>query len=275
MTLDTLHRLKCQQRCTVEREKLATRYIAAWNSKDVPGLLKLMHPQASYYDAFWGETCSGTDLSKYFRTNFDFDARWYRWDEEVITTQNGLVMRYIAFDSNDTEGLQPIFNGAEVITLTGELIMTISDFYCDPDSIELVEIAKLAEKQHSRANIAPIGLSVRVSAHIKRRLSELADATTVFLDPDLTVTLLAEHTGCSVMHLFYVLEEEKETTFVQFVDECRARYATTLLTDTSNGIIRIEQIAERSGFKSIDSLDRAIQSTFGVTTKEYAQQFSK
>jgi AraC-like DNA-binding protein len=257
------------------REELVERYFTAWNNKDVSGLLKLMHPQASYYDAFWGEICSGSDLSKYFGTNFEIDTRWYKPDDEIVATPNGLIIRYAAFDCNDSEGLEPILNGAEVITLSDGLIMTISDFYCYPDSVELMEIAKLAENQNGRLNVAPLGLSARSSAHIKRRLSELANARTVFLDPALTVTRLADFVGCSVMHLFHVLEEEKQTSFLLFVDECRARYATTLLTDVPNDAIRIDQVAEQSGFESVEALNRAFHATFGVSGLEYAQQFSQ
>jgi AraC-like DNA-binding protein len=257
------------------REELAERYFTAWNNKDVSGLLKLMHPQGSYYDAFWGEICSGSDLSKYFGTNFAIDTRWYRPDDDIIATPNGMVIRYVAFDRDDPEGLEPILNGAEVITMFDGLIMTVSDFYCDPDTVELVEIAKLAENQHGRLNIAPLGLSAKSSAHIKRRLAELASANTVFLDPALTVTKLADIVGCSVMHLFHILEEEKQTSFLQFVDECRARYATTLLTDVPNDAIRIEQVVEQSGFESVEALNRAFQATFGLSGLEYAQQFSQ
>ncbi len=227
------------------------------------------------YDAFWGEICSASDLSRYFGTNFETDTRWYRPDDDIVATQNGLIVRYVAFERNDPEGLVPILNGAEIITLTDGLIMTISDFYCDPDSVELIEIAKLAENQHGRLNIAPLGLSARSSGRIKRRLAELANAMTVFLDPALTVTKLADIVGCSVMHLFHVLEEEKETTFLNFVDECRARYATTLLTDTSNDAICLTRISEQAGFESVAALDRAFLATFGVSTDEYTQQFSR
>ena len=239
------------------------------------GLLKLMHPQASYYDAFWGETCSGSELPKYLGDNFALETRWYRPDDELVATQNGLIIRYVAFDLNDPEGLMPIYNGAEVITISDGLIMTISDFYCDPDPVDLIEIATRVEKQHSRSNIVPLGLSARTSGRIQRQLAELATTTTVFLNPSLTVTQLADRVGCSVMHLFHVLEEERETTFRKYVNECRARYATTLLVDASNGANNIRQIADQSGFASVEELDGALQSTFGLDAKQYVRQFSK
>jgi len=257
----------------MDREELATRYTQAWEKQDVSALLKLMHPQGSYYDGFWCETCSGNDLAKYLADSFDTDTYWYRTGSDRITTPNGIVILYDAFAENDSEGLTPIYNGAEVITISDGLIMTISDFYCDPNTTDLIEIASLAERQHGKSHVAKLGLSARTSARIKRRLAELADNTSVYLNPLLTVTQLADHVGCSVMHLFHVLEEEKETTYAMFVTECRVRHATTLLADISSGEADIRLVAERSGFSSIEEFNEAFTETFSISATEYAQRF--
>ena len=254
-------------------ENIARRYLASWNAGDVSGLLRIMHPQASYRDVFWGETCSGRDLPKYLRSSFEDERFWYRSDGDFVVTPSGLVIRYLAFDRDDHEGIAPLFNGAEVLTITDGLIMSVSDYYCDPDPIQLLEIANLAEEQHGRWNVAPLGLSARVSGHIRRQLAELSVKSRVYLDPSLTVTRLADHIDCSVMHLFHVLEVEKGTTFLKFVDECRVRHATTLLADTRGGEISIEEITQQSGFASVEEFNAAFLSTFGVSAAEYAQRF--
>jgi AraC-like DNA-binding protein len=260
----------------MDRKELVDRYFSAWNQRNVPELLELMHAQASYYDAFWGETCSGQkELSTYFAANFELETRWYRQDDELVTTLNGLVVRYNAFDRNDAEGRIPIFNGAEILTLSDGLIMTISDMYCNPTTSDLIEVAALAEGQHGRANLVQQGLGAKSSSQIRRRLAKAAKEVTVFLDPSLTVTKLADYVDCSVMHLFYVLEEQEETTFLEFVHECRARYASTLLVDESNGDIVLAQIAEQSGFESEAQFRKAFQTTFGVDADEYARKFAK
>ena len=129
------------------------------------------------------------------------------------------------------------------------------------------------ERQHGKTHVAKLGLSARTSARIKRRLTELADKTSVYLNPSLTVTQLADQVGCSVMHLFHVLEEEKETTFALFVAECRVRHATTVLADYGNPEIDIQLVAEQSGFASIEEFNAAFVTTFGINADEYAQRF--
>lgn len=260
----------------MDRKELVDSYFSAWNQRNVSNLLRLMHPQASYYDAFWGEICSGQKaLSEYFAANFDLESRWYRQGDEIVITANGLAVRYNAFNCDDAEGRMPIFNGAEIFTLSDDLIMTISDMYCDPTTSDLIEVAALAEGQHGRANLVQLGLGAKSSNRIKRRLAKAAKEMTVFLDPSLTVTKLAGHVNCSVMQLFHVLEEQEETTYLEFVHECRARYASTLLVDTPNGDIIFDQIAKQSGFESDTQFRKAFQNTFGVDADEYVRKFAK
>lgn len=258
-----------------DRQDIIHEYLAAWSTRDAQRLLRLLHQQASWYDAFWGETCSGEDLPQYIKDLFDEEKYWYRVDGELVHTPNGVVLRYTAFRLDDSAGSTSIFNGAEFITLSDSLIMTVSDHYCDPYPDDLVEIASFAERQHAQANVAPLGLSARVSARIKRRLSDLRDDMTLFLDPSLSVAELADQVGCSVMHLFHVLEEELETSFLHYVVDCRSRYASTLLVDKASAQMSLDQIAQLSGFETALELRNAFRMTFGMSTSDYAKKFAR
>lgn len=258
----------------MDRTQLAQRYFDAWNRRDIEAFMGMLHPQASYYDAFWAERCSGGDLKKYIAASFDVDTREYRIDGEVLSTANGMIARYIALDSVHNGEPVAVYNGAEVFTLSGDRIMTISDYYCDPDAADLLELAELAEQQHALARIAPLGLSAGLSRHISRRLAHLGENSSVYLDPSLTVSKLAERVGCSVMHLFHVLEEERQTTFNRFVNEQRARHATNLLGERPGVAPDFSLIARRSGFDTVTAFHRVFQATFGIAAGEYARRFS-
>jgi AraC-like DNA-binding protein len=258
----------------MDREKIVKRYFSAWNERDVPKFLRLMHPQASFYDAFWQETCTGQHLSKYFYTNLEIETCWYEPDDEIVATPNGMVARYVAYDVDDPEGCLPIYNGAEVITLSDGLILTISDYYCDPNPTDLIDLAKVADAHHRGVDSVSRGLSAKASSRISRRLAALVGEAIFFLDPDLTMTKLAEQVGCSVMHLFHVLEDQKGTTFLDYVNECRCRYASSLLVDPTMRDIRFDEIAEQSGFDSIRNFREAFQSTFGISAVEYLAKFA-
>lgn len=258
----------------LDRKKLVEEYMGAWSTRDIDQLLRLLHPQASWHDAFWGETCSGDDLPQYIKDWFDVDKYWYRADD-VLHTANGVIIRYTTFGKEDEAGIEPVFNGAEILTLADDLIMTVSDFYCDPTRADLIEISSLVERRHAKANVAPLGLSARTSARIRRRLHDLRNEMTVFLDPSLSVAQLAEHTNCSVMHLFHVLEEEMGTSFLHFVLECRARYASTLLADKANIDMGLDKIAQQSGFETSSEFRNAFRMTFGMSAKDYVKKFAQ
>ncbi len=258
----------------MHRKELVDRYFLAWNEANLPDMLRLLHPQASYYDAFWGETCSGGDLAKYLGANLELESRWYKQDNDIVVTPNGMAVRYVVFDNDDTDGLKPLFNGAEVFTLSSDMIMTVSDFYCDPGTADLIAVAALAEGQHGRANAVQRGLGAKSTNRIEQRLATLARGFTVFLDPSLTVTKLAGAVDCTVMHLFHVLEERKQTSFLEFVNECRARYASTLLVESPGGAVRFDDIATQSGFESITDFKSAFHATFGVNPDEYMEKFA-
>lgn len=259
----------------MDRDEIVNRYLEAWNKRDTAGVLRVMHPDASYYDAFWQESCSGKDLAKYLATNFDSDTRWYRLHDEIIPIPNGVVARYEAFDLEDSLGQTPVYNGAEVITMSDGLILTISDYYCDPTPSDLIEVAMLAEGQHGRASTVQRGLGSQTAGRIKRQLAKLAPGSGIILDPTLTVTMLADHIGCTVMHLFHVLEEVQGTTFLEFVNGCRARRASTMIIDSTDGRVGFDAIAEKCGFESIKELESAFEITFGMSADEYMQKFAK
>ena len=177
----------------MERIEIATKYMDAWNNRDHDALLALFHPQASYHDAFWAETCSGSDLAKYFEASFAEDRGMYVQNGEPLPTANGFINRYIVYDQTDRKQESLLSNGVEIITLSGDLILTVTDYYCETDPAYLREVAEFSEGLHGKLNVVPLGLSARTSLRIKRRLAELANEMTVFLNPSLTVTQLADY----------------------------------------------------------------------------------
>ena len=121
----------------MDLEKLIEAYMDAWNSHDTAGLLKLFHKDASYYDAFWMETCVGKDLAQYLNDALDAEQYWYQQYGVVITIDDGAVFRYSAHNQKDSANGQSLFTGAHVFVLRDNKIFSVSDFYCDPNQSAL------------------------------------------------------------------------------------------------------------------------------------------
>lgn len=256
----------------MSHQDLLDRYMDAWNRKAVADVLKLMDPQASYHDAFWGETCSGSDLVRYFDISFSADTRWYEQDGELISTPTGFIFQYLAFDRQNPGKRKLLYRGAEVVTLEDGIITGISDFYCDPDPVQLLEVATYIEKRRSKSDVAQLGMSAKTAGYIKRRLAELGENTSAFLDPSLSVRQLADRVGCTVSHLHKVLEEGENTSFGQFLNDYRVRYAASILAEGSGDTINIGLIASNSGFRQIDEFEESFQTTFGMSAEQYSVQ---
>jgi transcriptional regulator GlxA family with amidase domain len=72
-----------------------------------------------------------------------------------------------------------------------------------------------------------------------------------------------------------VLEEEMQTTFVRFVNESRVRYATSIIETMPKQSITLDNLAEQSGFESVEEFTVAFTQTCSLTPEDYVQQFGQ
>ncbi len=259
----------------MDLEKLIEAYMDAWNSHDTAGLLKLFHKDASYYDAFWMETCVGKDLAQYLNDALDAEQYWYQQYGVVITIDDGAVFRYSAHNQKDSANGQSLFTGAHVFVLRDNKIFSVSDFYCDPNQSALEEMARWVVRHHGRLRNMRFGLAAVKATQHRDKLSVLMELDRVFLDPNLTLSEVADRIGCSVDHLNQVVTAEFGASFYGFLDRHRATYAKDLLLKESTDPDYVYHVATQSGFRSIESFERSFSKLFGVRPAEYYRDNSK
>jgi len=183
-------------------QDLVDRYLAASNARDLDAVFELFHPGVAYYDAFWRETCVGGDFRQYLADWFTIDELVYEQTGELIIVDDESVgLRYSARDENGTE----VYAGAEVLALKDGMILTISDYYCDPSELALEEVVALSVKRHGAPKYASSGLSAAQRSQVRRQISELLNAELMHLDAELTVHRLAQKLRCTPGQLFSVL----------------------------------------------------------------------
>jgi ketosteroid isomerase-like protein len=210
----------------VEFDELVERYIDAWSRGDVDGVLALMHEGGAYYDAFWRETCVGSDLAMYLQGTIVEEPYSYQQVGDLIITGSGVVYRYSAHDQANSKYGEEIYSGAEVLTIRDGKILTVSDFYCNPERSALLEVAALDSKCHGEPKYATSGLSAIRFLHIKRRLSALMNRDDFSVNPMLTDEQLAGEVGCSVDELFHVVNINSRAELYSFLEQRRASYAS-------------------------------------------------
>ena len=234
-----------------------------------------MHKDASYYDAFWMETCVGQNLAQYFHDAFEEDAYWFEEIGGPIIVDGGIAFRYSAHERAGSRTDRAIFNGAEVLILRENKIFTVSDYYCDPHRSNLQAVARLAVKRHGATSYAQSGLGAQRTSRFRNKLSSVMDKDRVYLDPDLTLSQLADLIGCPINHLSQVINTEFQTHFHNFLDQYRAGYAKDLLLEESDDPKYVKSVASRSGFRSIEKFNSSFRKLYGVTAAEYHRHNAK
>ena len=249
-------------------EQLVDDYIDAWNRQNLDRLLELMDKRATFYDAYWMEYCAGKDLTHYLRDALD-EGYWFQTTGNIILVENSVAFRYTAHKRTDSGPGPILYNGAEVLTLREHKIVSVSDYYCNPAQAELTEVARLATKRHGKMRHAKSGLGSLKALHFKNVLSDIMDQDKVYLDAELTLSQLAGQVGCSVDNLSQVISSDYGTSFQNFLDQYRIRYASELLLEESEDPNYVFQVALRSGFRSIESFNNLFRRQFGETPTDY------
>ena len=252
-------------------DRIVSQYITAWNRRDVPGLLDLMHTGAAYYDAFWMETCVG-NLAQYFHDAMDEEPYWYEQVGDVIPSDSGVVFRYSAHECSDSKIGEPLHYGAEVLHFRGDKILTVADFYCSSDRGSLEEVARLAAMRHGVPNHVNAGLGALRALRVKAELSSEIEQGNVYLDPDITMLDLAEKIGCSIDQLSIVIDRQFGTSFGNVMDTQRTEHARALLQKYPDDPNIIERVATLAGFKSVQEFRNKFTDFFGVTPPDFCRR---
>ena len=245
------------------------RYLDAWNRRDVPGILELVHPGAAYFDALYMETCVGRDLPKYLQDSLSVDEYWYEMIGDATLTEDGAMYRYAGRAWDGSTIGEKRFEGAEFLKVRGGKILTISNYYIDPDPKVLAEVARLAAIRHGEIAFVGGDCGTYKRIHVKNRLSRLMAKEKLYLDPTLTVGELAERIGCSVSQLGKILNAEFGTDFVSFVNHRRAEFAAELLCNYVDEPDRVSRAASEAGFGTIREFNAAFRKLFGTNPDDF------
>ena len=256
----------------MNKNEIIRKYIDAWNQQDVMGILDLMHAGAAYYDAFWMETCVGRDLEKYLRDAMNEEPFWYQQVGDAIESDNCVVFRYSAHRRKDRTISDPIHFGAEILCFQDDKIVTITDLYCNTDRESLEEVAELVQGRHGLPAYANDGLGALKEARIKTNLSARIDEAHIFLDPDITVSELAQIIGCTLDQLSVVIQKHFGTTSEAFIDSQKIKYAKELLKTSPDNPDTLENVATSAGFRSAREFRQKFAEIVGVTPTNYCHQ---
>ena len=101
------------------------------------------------------------------------------------------------------------------------------------------------------------------------RVRELFEVDRVFLNPNLKLADIVAMTGSNRTYISRFFNSERKTTFFDFVNGYRVRYAMELLAGSAD---KIDCIADRSGFNSRQSFHRVFSKIAGMSPERFRAQ---
>lgn len=109
-------------------------------------------------------------------------------------------------------------------------------------------------------------------ASFEKNLKECMEERQIFLNPKLTLQDVAQAVGTNRTYLSDYLNGTLHTTFYEYVNTYRVRYACSLLSAPDACKLSLTEVSERSGFNSMSTFNRAFVKVTGKTPTSYLKQ---
>jgi AraC-like DNA-binding protein len=146
------------------------------------------------------------------------------------------------------------------------LAISKPDLFLDVPSAPIISLLRKGPK-YAHSSLKPeeanrIGEGLRQSV-IKEKL---------FLDPDLTIEMLALKLNTSRHHVSQVLNEKVNKTYTDYIADLRLEEARTRLSNPANNRFTIAAIALDSGFNSVSSFNELFKKRYQTTPSKFRDQ---
>ena len=243
-------------------------YIDAWNHGDANGVVEHLCRNGTYCDVPANIQLSGDDLVASLVDFFAADNHKYQLIGEVLSGQNSIAFQYKMLPSDSSADA---LYGAEFMTINGEAALRIDDYY-DPSYIATSSepASTMAVSKYAKSGLN----SERMDEYILR-LKNLMDHEKLYLEPDLTLPILAKRVDCSVNHLSQVVNAGFSMSFFDFLNSYRVQEAKTILSDGKDSPKSILDVSFAVGFNSNSAFYAAFKKATGVTPAQFRRSIIK
>lgn len=100
-------------------------------------------------------------------------------------------------------------------------------------------------------------------------LKQSMEGDLLYLDPELNLTKVAEHTGISTKTISAILNQHSQQSFNDFINDYRVQAVKKKLMDPASQHLTISGIALDCGFNSQATFQRAFKNVLGMSPREY------
>ncbi len=239
-------------------EQFVASYIDAWNHHDPEAVADHLVDKGVYVDVPEHTERTRPELIQTLRSWFEQFPIRHEIIGDVMTGRDSVAYQYRALFPErlrEQYGIES-FCGVDIISLKGDGAVTITDYYDMPAAVSGNKYAKS-------------GLRDEQMIRYKRRLENTMKVDELYLDPNLTLPMLAEIIGCSVNHLSQVINAGFGVSFFDYLNRHRVQHAQKLLGQSGEHNQAILNIAFSVGFNSNSAFYAAFKKHSGMTPAQY------
>jgi AraC-like DNA-binding protein len=133
----------------------------------------------------------------------------------------------------------------------------------------------VALKVQNQTKYAHSSLKSEEADRIEAQLKHVMTQEKLYMEPELTIDLLAMRLSTSRHHLSQVLNERMKKTYADYINDFRLEEARQRLSNQAHFRFTIAAIALDSGFNSVSSFNELFRKRYGTTPSKYREPFLK
>ncbi|WP_299823574.1 helix-turn-helix domain-containing protein [uncultured Pontibacter sp.] len=168
----------------------------------------------------------------------------------------------VIFKANKNSYYYPI----EVLQVLFIYWLGLTGFY----RIKVVQV-----EAQKKSNLYFDGIDPETVEKCVNALTKAMETDKLYLDPELTVSKLADHINISAKTISAVLNQQLQKGFSEFVNDYRVAEVKRRLERQDNKTMTIAGIALDSGFNSMATFQRVFKTSESMTPKEYVALVSE
>lgn len=258
---------------------IVEKYLCAWNSHDVEAIRQCFHAEGVYIDSNLNEEVSAEQFSQRAGELFTcFPELKITLIERTGSLEQGLMASRWAL-SGALPG-QSLY-GVDMLCIKEGLLQSVQVYFDYATGRTFAKVPSLHLKYQPKAsNTKSIekyrtsGLSNNEAVEIHTKLEMLMAESQPFLQPDLSLSMLASALDISTNHLSQVVNSMCGCNFYQYVNRYRIAFSQQLIEADKSQTLTSLVIALDSGFQSTSTFYAAFKKETGMSPSAYRQQLT-
>ncbi|MEM7282029.1 MAG: helix-turn-helix domain-containing protein, partial [Pseudomonadota bacterium] len=244
-------------------------YFDAWNHWDPEGVADHLATNGIHRDIPENTQRTHDELVSVLADFFSKYRHSYELIGEILAHGETIAFQYEMIPTK-RERSSIKYSGAEFITMSDEVALTITDYYdVDKHHGTWAEKTPLTAKAIGQRKYAKSGLCGEQLLAYQHRLENIMQSEQFFLQPDLTLPRLAKAVDCSVNHLSQVINSGFGMSFFDYLNNYRIDYAKKLLGECREKNSAILDVAFTVGFNSNSAFYSAFKKIVGQTPAQF------